>query len=886
MTTEETNALRIARVMIDTGMPEDQVLSNPAIPEALRQFVTEQLASERVRYLRSAPMISADLNRGEWLNTAERSNWYYWTTLRSHLLMTDWTSAAVSGLDEETDRILPQLGNPTEPEFDIRGLVLGYVQSGKTANFTALIAKAVDVGYRLVIVLSGLDKGLRRQTQIRLKRELVGYPDNRSGAVPFPPMGKHWHEFTSEDLEGDFDPGRASAAALQGSQPVLLVVKKNGPVLRKILRWLGTAPTSVHQELPLLLIDDEADNASVDTRGDRLSQPPGADDEYEDPTTINKLIRQVLNQFSRKSYVAYTATPFANILIPHDNVAHPDYGADLYPKDFFIALQKRPGYFGVEEFFGRFDSATESEKAGLDVVRMIPDQDIPALDAGQFPSSLADAMMNFVLAGAARRQRGAGEKAATMLIHTSHLRDDHRILAEQVRNYLRELRNEWRYQRSHILPQFKRRWEAEFQPVTRAINGAEDTPFESLIEHVTAFLNVLDPDTRVREVNSERGDVLDYVADPTLKAIAVGGNKLARGLTLEGLLTSYFARTTNMYDTLMQMGRWFGYRSGYADLTRIHTTPELSSWFHDLAAVEHQLREDIAIYERQRLTPLELGMRIRSHPAMLVTSRAKQRHSTAVTISQTYAAEVVQTVRFPFNRPQDLRSLSEDNLALVREFLHEAGKPSKWAAEGPLWSDSRRVSCDALIDFIRRFRVDGMARSISTTLLAAYIERQLERSELTHWTVSIQGRQRLENTLGVVDWGLGKPINQISRTRLKSDLYSIGVVTEPREELLGLTLEQITQAEEAARASSIGINVAARSMRPSSDGLLLLYPISKHSGYNLTSAEGNRRPLFDEPNSAAACDLIGLALSFPSSQHPPIVDGEYVTGTVAWRAAE
>lgn len=886
MTIEETNVLRIARVMIDTGMPEEQVLSNPAIPEGLRPFVTAQLAKERVRTLRSAPMISADHTRGEWLNAAERNNWYYWTTLRSHLLMTVWTSAAVSGLDEETDRILPQLGNPAEPEFDVRGLVLGYVQSGKTANFTALIAKAVDVGYRLVIVLSGLDKGLRRQTQIRLKRELVGYPDNRSGAVPFPPTGKQWHEFTSEDLEGDFQPGNASAAALQGSEPVLLVVKKNGPVLRRLLRWLGTAPSSVHQHLPLLVIDDEADNASVDTKGDRLVQIPSANDDYEDPTAINRLIRQILNQFSRKSYVAYTATPFANILIPHDNVAHPEYGADLYPKDFFVALQKRPGYFGVEEFFGRFDSATESERAGLDVVRMVPDEDAAMLDAGQFPASLADAMMNFILAGAARRQRGDGEKASTMLIHTSHLTDDHRILAGQVREHLRELRNEWRYQRSHVLPQFKQRWENEFQPLTRAINSAMDVPFETIIEHITAFLNVLDPETRVREVNSERGDVLDYVADTTLKAIAIGGNKLARGLTLEGLLTSYFARTTNMYDTLMQMGRWFGYRGGYADLTRIHTTPDLSSWFHDLAAVEHQLREDIAVYERQRLTPLELGMRIRSHPAMLVTSRAKQRYGTTVTISQTYAAEVVQTVRFPFNRPQDLTSLSADNLALVKEFLREAGSPSEWSAEGPLWAGARRVSGEALVDFVRRFRVDGLARSISTTLLAAYIERQLERRELTHWTVSVQGRQRVESTLGVVDWGLERPITQISRTRLKSDLYSIGVVTEPRAELIGLSPEQVSLAEEASRTGEIGINVAARSFRPPTDGLLLLYPISRHSGYNITATEGNRRPLFDDANATTACDLIGLALSFPTSQHPPLVDGEYVTGTVAWRAAE
>lgn len=886
MTTEEFNALRIARVLLDTGMPEELVLSNPAIAPAFRDFVRMHLENERMRTLRPALMISADHDRGEWLDSADRSTWYYWPTLRNQLLINGWSSPAVTGLDEETDRILKQLGNPTEQQFDRRGLVLGYVQSGKTANFTALIGKATDIGYRLVIVLSGLDKGLRRQTQIRLKRELVGYQENPRGAVPFPPIGKQWHEFTTEDLDGDFQPGNASTAALQGSEPVLLVVKKNGSVLRRLRDWLGRAPSTVRQELPLLLIDDEADNASVDTRGDRLTQQPEADEDYEDPTVINGLIRQLLNLFDRKSYVAYTATPFANILIPHDNIAHPEFGPDLYPKDFFVALQKREGYFGAEEFFGRFDSATESDIEGLDVIRHVDDEDVLAIRHGEFPDSLNEALLNFILAGAARRQRGHGDKPVTMLIHTSHLTADQNNVSEQVKERLRELRNEWRYQQNHVRPLFEERWEQEFRPVTRSANEGSDIPFTHLIEHVTAFLNVLDPETKVREVNSYRGDVLDYVSDPNLKVIAIGGNKLARGLTLEGLLTSYFVRGTTMYDTLMQMGRWFGYREGYADLTRIHTTAELSSWFHDLAAVEHQLREDIAIYERQRLTPMELGFRIRSHPAMLVTSRAKQRHGTSITISQTYSSKVVQTVRFPFNRQPELHAMSEHNLDLVKHLFITAGAPSNWLSEGPIWTGADRLSGDTVLSFLRQFRVDETARSISIPLLTAYISRQLERSELTHWTVAVKGRQQADRKLGTVDWGLAQPIAQISRTRLKNDGNSIGVLTQPNDETSGFTPEELARAEEHARLENIAINVAARSIRQPNEGLLVLYPLSKYSGHKDGGAQGNRKPLFNDPNSEYACDIIGLALSFPASEQPPIVDGEFVTGTVEWKALE
>src|ERR1051325_547798 len=426
---------------------------------------------------------------------------FYWQAFRDFLIaVKGWDVNSVGSIDEETDKILRQLADPATPHFDVRGLVLGYVQSGKTANFTALISKAVDVGYRLIVVLSGTDNGLRRQTQIRLNRELVGYADNRPRAVPLPPPGRQWHQFTNEEPSGDFDAGRVNYAALQGTQPVLLVMKKNSARLRRLHEWLDNAPSAVEQTLPLLVIDDEADQASVDVRGTRLSQAPDPDDDYDDPTIINGHIRRLLDRFERTAYVAYTATPFANVLIPHDNDYHPEYGSDLYPKDFVIALPKRDGYFGAEEFFGRFDLATEADTSGMNVIRSVPDADLLALDQGTLPDGLKTAIIDFVLAGAARRQRGSGEEAATMLIHTSSRQDEHTWLARAIREHLAEIVNEWRYQREHIEPRLRQRWETEFRPVTQAVDAPRDVPFDQLVEHVGVFFESIRQS--IREVNS------------------------------------------------------------------------------------------------------------------------------------------------------------------------------------------------------------------------------------------------------------------------------------------------------------------------------------------------------------------------------------------------
>jgi len=877
MTPEEERALRTARSMLDLGHDLEVILENSLIPAAHRKFVQERLLNETTRVLEPARVIVRDATRADWLSGLDRSGWHYWPALRQYLLsVKGWAQYAVRSLDDSSDRILKQLASPTENSFDIRGLVLGYVQSGKTASFTALIAKAADAGYRLVIVLSGIDNGLRRQTQIRLNKELVGYTDARAGSIRLPPLGRQWVQFTSEDFNGDFRAGNANHGALQGSQPVLLVVKKNGSVLRRLLEWLHAAPESVKNTLPLLVVDDEADQASVDTRGSYQADDEPPDPEYEPPSVINGRIRELLGMFRRCAYVAYTATPFANILIPH-NTEDPDVGSDLYPKDFIVDLPRSEGYFGAEQIFGRFGANNEEVVDGLGVIREVTDVDLADLEDFVLPASLEIALLDFVLAGAGRAQRGAANSPATMLIHTSQRITEQAHMSRLVADRFAELRDEWRYARNNgIKNRLKDRWDDDFRAHTRQSHLDRDVAFEVIEEYIGPFFEAV----QVKEVNSATGEVLDYEREPTLKAIVVGGNRLSRGLTLEGLLVSFFVRRTVMYDTLMQMGRWFGYRPNYEDLTRIWMTAELEGWFSDLALVEHQLRQDIEIYESQGLTPYQVGMRILQHPTMQITSTLKRRFTTTTTISQSYSLTLQQTFKFPLRRPADLAAQADNNLAATRGFLSGLG-PALWDSNRPSWSG---VGYQLVLTFLRQFQVDAEIRNISLPLICAYIERLADQRELDRWIVGVCGLQTRDRQLGSADWRVpGGTIWNVSRTRIgESD--SVGVITSPGDEAIGLNDETRRPNDEITPIPDEGENRTARRSRSPRFGLLLLYPISRNSGYRL-SMQGTRRPLYSNPNDRAAKDLIGLALSFPESGLPQRMEA-YLEGTARWRPVE
>jgi hypothetical protein len=537
--------LRIVRTYMDQfGADLERALE--LVPADYRNEVRIKWQERNVQRIRPAHVISAQGGRRSWYDNWDPSAGYYWRRQRAYRIdHLGRSEPEIESLDDSTDKILSHLEDPRPEgpaEFRIQGLVMGYVQSGKTANFSALIAKAADLGYKLVIVLSGIHNTLRQQTQRRLERELGLSADG----VGEPEAGRRWVSLTTADLTGDFRPGTVNPNVLQGNERVLLVVKKNASVLRRLVGWMAErVPPSV----PVLIVDDEADQASINTGGDRpaisdlvdlavgdidgsevaTAAPP--EDEIS-PSAINRLLRALIRSFGRVSYVGYTATPFANVLINHEALDR-EVMEDLYPKDFIISLPRPTGWVGAERLFGRDALPGEDEDVQeLDVIDFVPHSEISDLvpdgyDVDSFQpvlcNSLRTAFLDFILGIAGRLQRSAGDIPASMLIHTSHRTLVQNRLGDLVRTHVTELRQQWRYDRNSIRPQLEEHWNRRFRPVIASIDSRRDISFEAIEEYIDRLFR--DP-LAVVVLNSSSDDVLDYEANPFVKAVLIGGNRL------------------------------------------------------------------------------------------------------------------------------------------------------------------------------------------------------------------------------------------------------------------------------------------------------------------------------------------------------------------------
>ena len=827
-----------------------------------------------------------------WFRDWDSSEGYYWKRqrafLRNRLHRADYE---IDSLDLSSDRVLSHLENPLSPNpFNVRGLVVGHVQSGKTANFSALIAKAVDAGYKIVIVLSGLHNSLRQQTQERLQRDL-GHEDTLG--VGAPESSRVWIWMTGDKLNEDFNPGGISAVAgvLQGNNQVILVVKKNKSRLDRLINWMdGKVPANV----PVLVIDDEGDQASINTGGNRSGYEPDdsgdvtdktdltADDvdgeftpDELDPSAINVRIRRLIRLFARCSFVAYTATPFANVLIDPDAIDR-DGGDDLFPRDFMLSLPNPPGtkYVGTERLFGRDQLPGDSDDVvGLDVIEIVPDHEVPMLipprrsgEEPTIPPSLQRALRDFLLGAAGWLHRSGKDEPCTMLVHTDMRKALQDGIADEIEEELASIRQGWKYDADGALRrELAERWETEFRPKSASVNLSWDTPFSEIEGHLS---DLLSDGVAVRRLNSNHLDTANFEEEPNLKAVIVGGNKLSRGVTIEGLLVSYYVRLAPYYDTLLQMGRWFGYRGDYVDLTRLYSTELLIRWFHDLATAEEDLRRQVELYDKRKATPLQFAPKIMSHPAMLVTAENKMQ--AARRILQSYDGQLVQTLRFPFGSPSLLDRLDE-NLDFTRRVLSGLLEPDTNEAGLLGWSD---LSVDFVQHFLEGFWVMDQT-SIHPPTVAKYIHEQSRHRELVRWSLFVRRLSRENTDLGTEDLriaGTG-PVALINRSRLAKDPTSLGVITEPGDETYGLSAGDVAKAEEeAAEREYPTRGQAYRSKRSSEEGLLILYPISGNSVPGRFAK--NRVRLFEEDEDNRT--LIGFAISFPFSESPATV--EYVQG--------
>lgn len=754
-----------------------------------------------------------------------------WTAVKGYLTET-LPAAAVDDVDTTTTKVVSFGSPPGRSPIDTRGLVLGYVQSGKTTNFLSVIAKAADIGYRLVIVLTGITENLRCQTQDRVDQALVETTD----AV--------WHRLTSTDH--DFSE-TTKADALLGKTDLRLiaVVKKNPSRLRRLRDWIRDAPKSVKDNCPILVIDDEADQASVDTGIKRRS-------------AINSLILDILSN-EKAQYIAYTATPFANLLIDTNNTH------DLYPRTFIVPMNEPDGYFGSRALFGAPTLGEHGEDVdGFDLVRVISDFEAaamkpPAGEAGlgwvpEPRPAIRRSVSWFLMATAARRARGV-HSHSSMLVHTTMKSDAHFALQKLCRKVLHGISDGIKAKDPGLLEELAGLWEAEADRVPAAQFGNTPVTFDEVLANLPQVAS----ETEVLVDNYLSKDRLNYRDDEPRTVIVVGGNTMSRGLTLEGLTCSYFVRSASAYDTLLQMGRWFGFRRGYEDLVRVWITQELRSWFRDLSGVELQIREEIAAYEANKMTPAELPVRIQTHPAMTITSAAKMRHAVPSTVS--YSERFVQTIQFHQHDAAWLKG----NIAAVRQLVTDAfanGVTQETTARGT--RVLLGVGVEAIQGFLAAYQTTDGAITFDTGALAKYIENETAAGGLLSWNVAFvepQGVPVSDLDVGFGGLRLGR------RSRVKDGDGTIANLkaitsTEDRIRDMDVSVDEIKAFYHLPAKSRLtdGQLLEARTGPFREAGLLCLYPIAKDSK---PSGGGKERAALD-----ALEHLMGAAMYFPRAKHP------------------
>jgi hypothetical protein len=820
---EDRAAARLARY----GVPDEQ------IRQALRVY------GERVGRIREVrdpgALLANELRTGGWYAGPQPGD-IYWPAFRSRL---GFDENALASVDNRSNRIVSLLARPGAEEIKTRGLVLGHVQSGKTTSFMSVIAKAADAGYRLFIVLSGITDGLRSQTQARLDQVLVGAD---------PKERERWRWLTEPDQDFVYSAFHAPNLLRDDGSRIVAVVKKNPYRLRRLATFLESAGEPILRSCPILLIDDEADQATINVgQRARISR-------------INALIRRILAQ-PKVGYVAYTATPFANLLI------NPINYEDLYPRHFIADLNPPDDYFGPEKIFGRasLDATEDFADDGLDIVRPVSDTDVATVRPASrnavatwtpsVPPSLAKALRWFGLATAARRARDGRASHSTMLVHTSMLTAAHSALQQCIQPYVDSIARAVTTGDETILSELEAQWRDETSRLPAAVFQLKDVSWEEVSSHLSEVLSGL----RMVVDNYQSAERLSYPPGNPQTIVVIGGNTLSRGLTLEGLVCSYFVRSTNAYDTLLQMGRWFGYRPGYGDLVRIWMTADLEGWFFDLATVEAEIRQQIARYEAEGLTPEELPVKIRTHPAMVVTAAAKMRDGVVADIS--YGGQREQTILFNQTDPEWLRNNIEATAQLFRD-AEAAGAPAEDGALGGIVF--RNVPVHVVTAFLRSYHFHERAERLKPDLLTGYIEQQNRHNSLLTWNIAVISDRSAGSGSRLVG---DHQLNMITRTRL-----AMPDVTYANIKALVSRIDRAADVDlsrtEIIRQAGADTDEAYATLRHDyfdRVGLLAIYPIARDS--QPRPGRAGKAPGY-KPRLPldAADDVIGACLFFPDDK--------------------
>lgn len=805
--------------------------------------------------------------------TDEKSSWQLY---KRHLLEEGFKKEAVDNIERTTIKILKRLNSNTVGMEPVKGLVIGNVQSGKTANMAALMAMAADWGWNMFIVLSGTIENLRQQTQRRLLSDL-----NRPGNISWRGL-EHLDKNTPGQRTQDL---RFEEGARERYFNVCL---KNAVRLKKLIQWIQSDQNKKRQ-MKIIIIDDEADQASINTADIKANK---------ERKTINKLIvnlvegksiqgKNYIDKYKAMNYIGYTATPYANIL----NEASYE---SLYPRNFISTLPVSNEYFGPQQIFG----VEETELEGLNIIREINDEDLNAIknihngNSIKIPNKLKDAICWFIVGVATMRVWGY-KKPVSMLIHTSQKQECHENVALAIQKWFKE--NEKKY----ILKECKKLWQRETEGFTKQDfrdqynnYGRSDSEINEypefdqiqeaiieLIDNAVSYIKMGDNGELVYNKgihlcvdNCKNSGVtedgmfvrLSY-PDSNIKLkfapafIVIGGATLSRGLTIEGLISTFFLRAVGQADTLMQMGRWFGYRKGYELLPRIWLTNKTKKQFAFLSTLDKELREEILHMDTLGTDPSKYGPKVKNTPKYsFIRIAAKSKMQGAEETELDYSGTTSQTTIF-YNDHDILRN----NKIIAEKFINSLGTPEKgnrYAKSTYIW---RNIEFGKIYnEFLSKFEFCGRNKVFNDIeSVNEWICKVTNEGMIGNWNVILSSKNIADELEDTWDFSFGR-VGKIERTRKKENnderLINIGVLRAPRDLVADVICEDLSTngirlIEDYSTNKAKDIRDDANlEMTPQ----LIIYLIDKNSKAGKT----NRKDL------NAVEDIVGICMNVPGGK--------------------
>lgn len=858
--------------------------------------LTEAMWEEMVDFLSKREEDKKIVKLGEGIKSdveIPRDEYSAWQLYKKKLIDQNWSEESIENIERSSYEILQNLTMNTPEDGPTKGLVVGNVQSGKTANMAGLMAMAADSGFNYFIVLSGVIENLRQQTAKRLHEDM-----NSSGKGNL-----HWHKVDNPSLRHQSAETNISKFNLAPNDKdrYFTVCLKNKTRLNNLKKWL-LSDVNKTKQLKVLIIDDEADQASVNTKAI----------EEEESTAINNVIKNIVNcnVFKGMNYIAYTATPYANVLNETSKTS-------LYPRDFIVLLEPSKDYMGPKEIFG---IEQPEQQSAIDILEDISDMDVEIVRSLQMdegveatlPSSFKKAIHWFLLSVSALRSLDYA-KPLTMLVHTSFKVDHHQNIASEIQSYLEHFKSNY----EEILPQLENQYadatvdfkRTHFLKAMDEYSNPEDIPDYPKWEEVKKNLDRLirlDQTEYVSHIplgeegqpqyhkgihlviDNSRAKATDQVVRlvypdknqlPNVAPafIVVGGNTLSRGLTLEGLVSTYFLRTTNQADTLMQMGRWFGYRKGYELFPRVWLDKKALKRYEFLSQMNEEFREEIKIFSQKGSSPRDYAPRVKNSPNnSLIKVTSNNKMQAAIAADFNFAGFNTQTIYFENNR-----ELLQNNLDVTKGFLNNLDIP-EINKNVMVW---REVKSKDILEFLKYYKVCGQDTKMNA--LPALVEWvESNSSKLEDWSVIFSSLGDISDTYGKIanDWEIhGYYPKPVIRTKIKkrSDdkTVNIGSLRAPFDLLADVEGDLSKDERKAVKSSDV--HAVRKKYDYENVPQLIIYKIDKgemtESEFiqKYTNAKGenikDKRAPLNFP-----CDIIGINLMIPG-----VIEGNNVTTYVS-----